>query len=341
MINAICNELTLKSQWYRNEIKTIYLGGGTPSLLSDSDLHKIFNSIISNYYVVKDAEISIEVNPDDVNDDFISTMKSFPINRISLGVQSFFEPDLIYMNRAHSANEGRKALTRCIEAGFRNISVDLIYGTPTLSNENWIKNIDICISLDVPHLSCYQLTVEDKTPLAAFISRQEMIAPDENLCVQQFHILLDKMDVAGYEAYEISNYAKPGFRSRHNSSYWLGNSYIGIGPSAHSYVNNMRSWNTVVNSRYVSEIKQNKIPENREILNQQDLYNEFVLIRLRTMEGIHVPDICDRFPAYIDHFNSAINSLIEKQLLFEDMGNIRLTRNGKIWADAISAELMM
>ena len=340
MIAAISKEIELKSQFIKNKISTIYFGGGTPSLLSSAELDLLIRAIHHNYKLDEDLEITIEVNPDDVTTDFISMLKDSVVNRISMGIQSFFQEDLEYMNRAHNAQEARTALEACLASGFNNMTADLIYGVPTLSNKRWEENIDTLIQYNIPHLSCYQLTVEDKTPLEAYIDRGSMQAPSDESGVEHFNILLDKMDRHGYEDYEISNYAKPGFRSRHNSAYWKGESYLGFGPSAHSYIDNTRSWNTVVNNRYMEFIADGKLAEESEVLTDENRYNEFVLTRLRTMEGIPLFEIEKRFPKYVAHFKSCIPQHIQKVHIKESHDHIILTREGKVWADAISGSMM-
>ena len=341
MIDAICAEIKLKTELIQNPISTIYLGGGTPSLLSAFELNSIFRSIEKYYLLTENPEITIEVNPDDVDTEFIQMIRDSPINRLSLGIQSFFEADLQYMNRAHNADESRRAIELCLSSGINNITADLIYGTPTLSHKHWRENINTLASFGIPHLSCYQLTVEDKTPLEAFIERGAMKAPADEHAVEQFYILLDEMESRGYEAYEISNYARPGFRSRHNSSYWLGESYLGFGPSAHSYVDNTRSWNTVVNNRYMEEIEIGNIPQTQEKLTPANQYNEFILTRLRTNEGIKFDAIENYFPEFNQHFIKSIEAPLKRNFISKDIHGIVLTREGKVWADAITGELMV
>ena len=341
MIASIIREIELKREMLHEEVHTIYFGGGTPSLLTKNELHDILNAIRDNYMLSTDLEITLEANPDDINSDFINTIVSSEVNRLSIGIQSFYETDLIYMNRAHNSAEAKKAIELCLDADIKNITADLIYGLPTLSHDNWKANVDQLIAYGIPHLSCYQLTVEDKTPLEAYIERGQLKPPKEEHGVEQFYLLLDKMAENKYEAYEISNYAKPGCRSRHNSAYWSGEAYLGFGPSAHSYFNNTRSWNTVVNNRYMEEIEAGHLVEMKEVLTPQNRYNEYVLTRLRTMEGIPTKTIDSTFKEFADHFHVMIKRPIEKKLLLQSNGNIVLTREGKIWADAISSELMV
>lgn len=341
MVNAICEELRIKSTIIDAPIQTIYLGGGTPSLLSSKELDAIFISIEKYYSLNQNQEITIEVNPDDVDKNFVQLIRDSPINRLSLGIQSFFNDDLQYMNRAHNAEEARRSVELCLSTGIDNITADLIYGVPGLSHRHWHENIDILASYDIPHMSCYQLTVEDKTPLEAFIERGAMESPNDEHAVEQFYILLDKMSWHGYEAYEISNYAKPGFRSKHNSAYWQSEPYLGFGPSAHSYYNKQRSWNTVVNKRYMESLEANELEQESELLTLENQYNEFVLTRLRTIEGISIKKINQLFPIYLEQFNKNLAAPLQNKLIKEIDNHIILTRKGKVWADAVSAGLMI
>jgi oxygen-independent coproporphyrinogen-3 oxidase len=341
MVQAIISEIELKAEAIHDPISTIYLGGGTPSLLSADELNAIFKSLDDNFNIEQNAEITLEINPDDVDENYIRMIRNSPVNRLSIGIQSFHDADLKYMNRAHSASEARRSIELCLAADIKNMTVDLIYGVPGLANPRWAENIDILAAYDIPHLSCYQLTVENKTPLEAFIQRGSHQAPSDEMAVEQFYILLDKMEEHGYEAYEISNYAKAGFKSRHNSSYWQGEHYLGFGPSAHSFIGRTRSWNTVVNNRYMEEIESGNIPENHEELTPANQYNEFILTRLRTIEGISLSDIHRLFPIYFNHFTNAIASPLKGGLIDNQNGHVVLTREGKVWADAVTGELMI
>ena len=340
MLDAIVGELKMKAGLLNQKIETIYLGGGTPSLLAEKELWLLFDTIDSNYDLIDKPEITLEANPDDVNPSFVQLIKYTPINRLSLGIQSFFDEDLQYMNRAHAADDAHQALRLFKEAGIENITADLIYGMPTLSTSNWIQNIDLFLFYNIPHISCYQLTVEPKTPLHALISQGKLAPPNDQSTVEQFYLLLDKMEANGYEAYEISNFAKPGYRSRHNSSYWQGHPYIGIGPSAHSYFDNSRRWNTRVNKRYMEMIASGTIPETIEELTHRDQYNEYLLTRLRTIEGVSRQHIVEYFPSFLKIFDSSVTEFLKKQWMTTDGQSHTLTREGKIWTDKISSELM-
>ncbi len=340
MMQAINREIELKAGSLSDQVSSIYFGGGTPSLLSDEEVNSIYEKLSQYFDLSSDLEITLEVNPDDVDKSFVQMIRNSPINRLSLGIQSFFEKDLSYMNRAHNSTEAIRALEMCLETGINNITADLIYGLPTLTHSNWVENISRLCSYDIPHLSCYQLTVEAKTPLAALISKGESLAPSDEYAVEQFYLLLDQMDANGYEAYEISNYAKPGYRSRHNSSYWQGEAYLGLGPSAHSFIGNKRSWNTVVNKRYMERIEEGEIPEVVEVLSARDKYNEHILTRLRTIEGIFRKEIFASFPEFGAHFDQSLKSPLEKEMVIDENGQITLTRLGKIWADGVTSDLM-
>lgn len=340
MVRALCKELVIKSNAFNYPIETIYFGGGTPSLLTERQLNKIVDTVYENYTVIEDPEITFEVNPDDVSDAFVRALVFSEVNRVSLGVQSFFDEDLQYMHRAHQSDQAHVAIKKLLSAGFSNMSVDLIYGTPGLTTDRWKRNIELVKEYNIPHISCYQLTVEDKTPLEAFIERGVLRAPDDELAVEQFYVLLDEMESGNYEAYEISNYAKEGFRSNHNAAYWENKPYLGIGPSAHSYVADRRSWNTVVNNRYMEAVESDIIPEESEALSLNDQYNEYILTRLRTIEGVSKQTLTERFPDYLEHFVMGIKPYISTDHVIFTQGAYSLTRTGKVWADRISSELM-
>ena len=340
MLNAINQELILKSHILKEEVDTVYLGGGTPSLLTEVELNGLIDLIEEKFDLMPEPEITLEANPDDINNEFVRTIKYSAVNRLSIGIQSFFDVDLQYMNRAHSGEEAHQALRLCLNSGLENITADLIYGLPTLSETNWMENIDHMVHYGIPHVSCYQLTVEPQTPLHALIAQGKTEEPDDEKTVQQFYILMDKMEINDYEAYEISNFAKPGFRSRHNSSYWKGSHYIGVGPSAHSYIDNTRSWNTRVNKRYMEMIEAGEIPETKEELTRRDQYNEYILTRLRTMEGVSRKEIEQQYPEFLFGFDQVVSAYIKNKWITIDRNHYQLTRDGKIWTDKISSQLM-
>ena len=323
-------------------IDTIYFGGGTPSLLSANEISSIISSIQTNYNVSADAEITLETNPDDINSEKLDSWKSTGINRFSIGIQSFIERDLKWMNRAHNAEQALNSIQLAREAGFENFSIDLIFGTPGLSDEEWENNIQTVIDLNVRHISAYALTVEPKTALQKMIELKKKENVNNEVQARQFLILIEMMRSAGYEHYEISNFAKPGFRSRHNSSYWQGEKYIGIGPSAHSFNGNERSWNVANNRIYIQSLQKNQIPSEKEILSSSQKLNEYVMTSLRTIEGMNLNFVEEKFSAKErKRIEKLLESKIEKKNFFGENGRIILTDEGKLFADRIAVELFL
>ena len=278
-------------------IETLYFGGGTPSLLSEEEISSLIFSIKENYQLAGNAEITLEANPDDINVKNLTSWKKAGINRLSIGIQSFIERDLKWMNRAHNSSQALNSILLAREAGFDNFSIDLIFGTPGLTDEEWQKNIQTAIDLQVPHISSYALTVEPKTALQKMIDLKKKQNVNNEAQAKQFFILMNTLKAAGYEHYEISNFAKPGFRSRHNSSYWQGEKYIGIGPSAHSFNGNERSWNVSNNRQYIESLKKNQFAYEKEILTPEEKLNEYVMTSLRTIEGMDLNFIEENFSA--------------------------------------------
>ncbi len=318
------NEIAILSS--KNEIiETIYFGGGTPSLLSQRDIHDLLATIKKNYKVDDKAEITLEANPDDITIGKLNEWKNEGINRLSIGIQSFIERDLKWMNRAHNAKQAFDCIDLAREAGFNNFSIDLIFGTPNLSNEEWKENVQKVVNMNVPHLACYALTVEPKTALQKMIELKKKENVNSDMQAIQYSILMQMMHDAGYEHYEISNFAKPGFRSRHNSSYWQGKKYIGIGPSAHSYNGNIRMWNKANNTIYVDSIQKNTIPFEKEILTEAQRLNEYIMTSLRTIEGLDLNFIERKF------------SPNERKRI----QRIILTDKGKLFADGIAVKLFL
>jgi oxygen-independent coproporphyrinogen-3 oxidase len=290
--------------------------------------------------VATDAEITLEANPDDTYSEKLISWKKAGINRLSIGIQSFIERDLIWMNRAHNAEQGLQSIRLARDAGFDNFSIDLIFGTPGLTDEEWEKNIRTAIDLKVPHISSYALTVEPKTALQKMIELKKKENVNNEVQANQFLILMKILRNAGYEHYEISNFAKPGFRSRHNSSYWSGEKYIGIGPSAHSFDGHARSWNKANNPLYVKTLKENTIPFEKEILTQEEKLNEYVMTSLRTLEGMDLNFIQNYFTKKERiRIENILKNKIEKENYFIENDKIILTDQGKLFADRIAVEL--
>ena len=337
LVAALLSEIELRKHYLDKEfIETIYFGGGTPSLLDIHDLEPLVQKVFSTFSVNSAVEITIETNPDDITEAKLKEWNAAGVDRLSVGVQSFFEQDLRWMNRAHTAEEALRSLEAAMKY-FDNITIDLIYGMPSSTNEKWKRNVDRTIALGIPHVSCYALTVEPKTPLDKMIRTHEVpnVNPDHQS--EQFLLLMHWMNDAGYEHYEISNFAKPGFRSRHNSSYWQGEKYIGIGPSAHSFDKISRQWNVSNNHIYIDSIKKGIVPCEKEILTPVQKLNEYVMTSLRTIEGLDLTRVVD--PTLIHELEIASTKFIERGLMVEDNKHLRLTQNGKLVADGIAAEL--
>ena len=340
MVDAICSEISSRKDYLNsNKISSVYFGGGTPSLLDQKDLDKIWDTIIQHFEIDDRAEITLEANPDDLTSAKLDVLASGPINRLSIGVQSFFDEDLLYMRRAHSAEEATRCLELSREKGFSNITLDLIYGTPTLTTGNWEKNLQIVKDLGIPHLSAYQLTVESGTPLHALIARGKKAAPPEDKAVAQFDILMDWAEVTGFEHYEISNFAKPDHHAVHNSSYWSGASYLGIGPSAHSFNGHSRQWNIAHNPKYIKAITNQDSPVvETEELKPHDIFNEYIMTGLRLSRGVHEGAIIEFGETYLAHFKKAIVPHIETGYVLVANGKYTLTRSGKNFADRIASD---
>jgi oxygen-independent coproporphyrinogen-3 oxidase len=338
MVAALLSELGLRRDYLSIEsIATIYFGGGTPSLLDISDLVIQLEKISSTFNVDANVETTMEVNPDDVTHDRLQQWKDAGINRLSIGIQSFFEEDLKWMNRAHNSRQAITSLQAATKY-FDNISVDLIYGTPFLTDEKWKDNIDRTINLGIPHLSCYALTVEPKTPLYKMIRAHQSPDIDSDKQSEQFLLLMDRLEHAGYEHYEISNFARPGYRSRHNSGYWSGERYIGIGPSAHSYDGFSRQWNVSNNNMYMEAIKKGIVPCEKEILTPVQRVNEYIMTSLRTIEGL---DLNHMSKAAADELLLTSKNFVERKLMVEEEGRLKLTGAGKLLADGIASDLFV
>ena len=343
MIEAIVKEVNLSvdpSSTAPGTIKTLYFGGGTPSILSIDDLQMIFGALQKKFVFADDIEITLEANPDDISPEKLLAWRSFGINRLSLGIQSFVEEELKWMNRAHNAAQSIECIDMIRAAGFINFSVDLIYGSPLLNDEDWLKNIDIVLKNDVPHISAYALTVEPKTALDKMIATKRSAPVDAEKQARQFLLLMDKLEAVGYEHYEISNFAKPGMRSRHNSSYWKGANYFGFGPSAHSFDGKARRWNVANNALYIQSIQKDMIPFEEEILTPTQQLNEFIMISLRTMEGLDLDIVSEKFgKEFKEKLVVGSGKWVMGKTLRMDGSKLILTREGKLFADGIAADL--
>ena len=338
LLAALLKETELQIGYLGNEIvETIYFGGGTPSLLTISDLRFQIDKIRETFNVLADAEITLEANPDDITEEKLTGWKEIGINRLSIGLQSFFEEDLLWMNRAHNAKQAIDNLQLAIKQ-FDNITIDLIYGHPLLTDEKWKQNVDKVISLNIPHISCYALTVEPKTPLYKMILEKKTEDVQQEKQAEQFLLLMQWLEEAGYEHYEISNFSKPGFRSRHNSSYWQGKKYLGLGPSAHSFDGVSRQWNISNNNIYIESLAENKIPFEKEILTDAQKFNEYIMTSLRTIEGLEL----DKLSKAASHeLRAGSKEFIDAGKMIEVNNFLKLTKEGKLFADDIAAKLFV
>ena len=342
MVLALAKEIEMRKNEFQDEIvETIYFGGGTPSILSIADLRFLIDEVYRNYKVVEKPEITVEANPDDLAENRIIELSKNKVNRLSIGIQSFFEDDLKMMNRAHNAEEAKKCLETATQY-FDNISIDLIYGVPEMSNEKWLQNIETALSFGVPHISSYALTVVPKTALHSFIKKGIIPQPDDEVAQDHFHILVDKLSENGFIHYELSNFGKENYFSKNNSSYWLGKKYIGIGPSAHSYDGKNRGWNVSNNSLYIKSIQENKLPIEIETLTKTDRYNEYIMTGLRTIWGVSLERVEQEFgKTYLDYLNRQAAKFIEDHLLFVDENILRTTKKGKFLSDGIASDLFL
>ena len=346
IIAALVKEISLSSSYLINDetpeeiIETIYFGGGTPSLLSYSEIRILLDAVANNFNVASNAEITLEANPDDINIEKLLLCKEAGINRLSIGIQSFKENDLTWMNRAHNKTQAMESILLAKNAGFNNFSVDLIYGVPGLTDEEWKLNVDTIINAGVPHIACYALTVEANTALQKMIALKRKSDINTDQQARQFQLLMKWLREAGYEHYEISNFAKQGFHSRHNSSYWQGKKYLGIGPSAHSYNGKSRRWNVANNALYIQSIKNNIIPYEEEKLTDTQRLNEYIMTSLRTMEGLHLNFIEANFSLQErKRIESCANNYLERKLIIIKNENLVLTDEGKLFADGIASDL--
>ncbi len=349
IINAILLELKLRKDELSESIETIYFGGGTPSLLSTEELQKIFSCIEQNYNLSNELEISLEANPDDLTTESLKQLSDSPINRLSIGVQSFFNEDLIYMNRSHDEKQAKSCIEDALTIGFENLSIDLIYGSPSSDMDKWSKNLETTFGYPITHLSCYALTVESNTALDHFIKKGQMPAPNEQAASQQFELLLKISKENNFEHYEVSNFAKDQKYSKHNTSYWRGTKYLGIGPAAHSFDGTIRRWNISNNAKYLKAMNAWKIndhfnPEGHlydlEKLSSSDRYNEYVMTSLRTMWGLDLNHVKINFgEAYLNHLLENAKDKLSNELLTLNEGKYTIPVKNKFFSDGIASDL--
>jgi oxygen-independent coproporphyrinogen III oxidase len=340
MVMAISKEILMRKNEFLNEVvETIYFGGGTPSILEISDIKFLIDQIYKNYTVLENPEITLEANPDDLSNERIIELSNTPINRLSIGIQSFFEDDLKLMNRAHNSAEAKACLAFATQY-FDNISIDLIYGIPGMSNQKWKENIITGLSFAIPHISSYALTVEPKTALHTFIQKGIIPQLDDEVASAQFQILLETLEENDFIHYELSNFGKANFFSKNNSGYWLGKKYIGIGPSAHSFDGYSRGWNVSNNALYIKYIQEDKLPLETEKLTITDRYNEYIMTGLRTIWGVSLERIENEFGKnYLDYINKQAQKFLKDDLLFIENHILKTTKKGKFLTDGIASDL--
>ncbi|QTD38883.1 radical SAM family heme chaperone HemW [Polaribacter batillariae] len=347
MLLAFIKEIEIrKSELGDKIVETIYFGGGTPSVLNKDEIELLINAVYNNFKVVANPEITLEANPDDLSEEKIIALSKSPINRLSIGIQSFFERDLKLMNRAHNSIEAKNCLSVAIRH-FKNISVDLIYGIPDCSNKEWRENIQTALSFGISHISSYALTVEPKTALETLIAKGKIKKVSEKKAQEQFYILMEELEKAGFIHYELSNFGKEGLFSKNNSSYWLGKSYLGIGPSAHSFDGKQRSWNVRNNTQYIKSIQENNLPIERETLSKTDNYNEYIMTGLRTIWGVSLAKIKSNYgEKYLHYLKNQSQKYIDEKLLeivvtTNGVEKLTTTKRGKFLCDGIASDLFM
>jgi len=340
MVHAIAEELRLRKDEINEPIQTIYFGGGTPSIVEPSQIELLLDAIDKHYSIDTSPEITMEANPDDITKEYAADWKSMGINRFSIGVQSFSNIHLEWMNRAHNASQSLSCIDIIRSTGFENFSIDLIYGTPGQSTNDWKGDLEKAIALNIPHLSCYALTVEEQTPLFHLIEGGKKEKVNSDLQAEQFNLLVDITNAADYDHYEISNFALPGMKSKHNSAYWNGVPYLGVGPSAHSFQNNLRSWNISNNVSYMQSIEKHARPFESEILSDIDQLNEYIMTKLRLEEGINSNSIMMKWgDDQLTRITKLMNRFIQEDKVEKIQEGWKLTKHGKFFADGIASAL--
>jgi len=342
MVLALAKEIQIRKNEFVNEVvETIYFGGGTPSVLTIYDIRYLIDLVRKNYKVSENPEITLEANPDDLSEDYLIELSKIGINRLSIGIQSFFEDDLQLMNRAHNSAEAKKCLELATKY-FDNISLDLIYGIPGMTDQKWKQNIEIALGFGIPHISSYALTVEPKTALNKLIQTGKITKPKDEVAETHFHILVEMLEKNGFIHYELSNFGKENYFSKNNSGYWLGKKYLGIGPSAHSYDGISRSWNVSNNAIYLKSLGENKLSNEIEILSKTDRYNEYIMTGLRTIWGVSLGRIEHEFGnEYFDYLQKQSQKFLNDELLFIENKILKPTPKGKFLTDGIASDLFM
>ncbi len=341
-VDALISEIKLRHGYLTDsKINTIYFGGGTPSMLTTDEINKILQEITFHFQLSSNVEITLEANPDDLTDEKLAALKNHtPINRLSMGVQSFFSDDLEYLNRVHDGSQARQSIELALKHGFSNMTIDLIYGIPTLTDEKWLENLSIFFDYGLPHLSSYSLTIEPKTALDVLIGKKKMMGIDEKQSIRHFEMLLQQSERNDLIHYEISNFAKAGYYSKHNSIYWLGGHYVGFGPSAHSFNGISRQWNVSNMKQYIEADVAEKIVAEKEVLTTTQCYNEYVMTSLRTNWGCDIEHINNVFgETYSKFFEDHIATFVAQQKVYKKANSYCLTRQGKLFADGIASDL--
>lgn len=344
MIASIKKEILLrKDELKHKKLQSLYFGGGTPSILGVDELKSIIDEVLKYFTFQEDIEITLEANPDDLDKTFLKELSTSHVNRLSIGTQSFFEEDLKLMNRAHSSSQAEDSIKRAQDFGFENLSIDLIYGSPTSNFEIWKQNLQKAVDLQVPHISSYALTVEPKTALENWISKGKIKSPQESEQNQEFYFMSDFLKEKGFEHYEISNFAKSGFHSKHNSAYWQYKEYLGIGPSAHSYDGqSSRSWNVANNQQYIKNLQQNVLPKETEVLTEKEKFNEMMMIGLRTIWGVDISNFAKDFSdEVIQHFNKETSLKLQEEMLMIENHHLKIPEKHWFLADGIAADLFI
>lgn len=341
MIDAIVQEIENRKAYLENqEIRTIYFGGGTPSILNEVEIKLILDKVYKSFNVANNAEITLEANPDDINIDNLEIWKNAGVNRLSIGLQSFKKSDLEWMNRAHTVEDSFQCVKLAKQYGFEDITVDLMYGLPDLSMEEWENHIQEVLNLNVPHISAYCLTVEEKTVLSNLVGKGKIITASEDQQSDQFLKLLEKLEASKFVQYEISNFSKPGHESKHNSNYWKGEWYLGVGPSAHSFNGKNRSWNVANNQQYIKAIEQNLEYSTLEILTPANVFNEMLLTGLRTIYGVNLIKL-DKIASISDGFHQKTGEFTQNGWVEKNGNELFLTKEGRLRADFIASELFI
>lgn len=342
MVKAIIQELHQQKYYLGNEtVTSIYFGGGTPSILSTSEIQSIIETCYKLYSLGSDIELTLEANPDDLNLEKTKELSALGINRLSIGIQSFHEEDIQWMNRSHNADQSFQSIENSYASGIENFSIDLIFGSPTTSNDRWINNLELAHSFDIKHLSCYSLTVEEDTALSHLIKNKKSQPVDDLRLAEQYQLTMDHLTKYGYDHYEISNYALPGYQAYHNTNYWKRIAYLGIGPSAHSFNGRERSWNIANNSQYIKLINDHSSIRNTELLNEDDHYNEYIMTSLRTRWGCRLNEPIFVNPKYKSHFLNEVQMFIHSGDIIHKEDSYVLNKSSWVISDSIIAELFI